>query len=76
MILEGEPNRTISPTNFVHNLVSMLTTFLHLLAAPTCKQFSDNNFVQKIDMITNKLSYCSQEPEHLDNISHVIKSHV
>ena len=57
----------------MHNLVLMPTTFLHLLAAPTCKQFSGNNFVQELDMITNKLSNDSPELELLDDVSHVIK---
>ena len=57
----------------MHNLVLMPTTFLHLLAAPTCKKFSGNNFVQELDMITNKLSNDSPELELLDDVSHVIK---
>ena len=60
-------------TNFMHNLVLMPTTFLRILAAPTCKQFSGNNFGQELDMITNKQSYDSPELELLDDLSHVIK---
>ena len=57
----------------MHNLVLVPTTWLHLLAALTFRQFSGNNFVQELDMITNKLSNDSLELELLDDVSHVIK---
>ena len=57
----------------MHNLVLMPTTFLHLLAALTCKQFSDNYFVQELGKIINKLPFDSPELELLDDVSHVIK---
>ena len=66
MILEGEQS-------CVNNLVLMPNTFLRILAAPTCKQFSGNNFVLELDIITNKLSNDSLELELLDHVSQVIK---
>ena len=73
MILEGVPKSTVSHINFVHNLVLIPATVLHLLAALTCKQFSGNNILKKLDMITNKQSNDSPELELLDAVSHVIK---